>query len=143
MDRRSNPRIRAVNLKALNQKNEGPGDRPVGPTQEIIAVALSFRMVFSEQAEIWTVRGIMRDGEPTREDIGELSFVMIPGDEEPATAVTGFISPQPPYLLGLSEEALWQHIRAMVTQLGYDQDGFYASLAIGGAHRYFEEFRRR
>ena len=143
MDRRSNPRIRAVNLKALNQNKEGQGERPTGPTQEIIAVALSFRMVFSEQAEIWTVRGIMRDGEPTREDIGELSFVMIPGDEEPATAVTGFISPQPPYLLGLSEEALWQHVRAMVTQLGYDQDGFYASLAIGGAHRYFEEFRRR
>ena len=142
MDRRSNPRIRAVNLRALNQNQEGGGERPDGPAQEIIAVGLSFRMVFSEQAEIWTVRGMLRDGEPTKEDIGELSFVMIPGEEEPATAITGFIAPQAPYLLGLSEETLWQHVRAMVVQLGYDQDGFYASLAVGGAHRYYEEFRR-
>ena len=88
------------------------------------------------------MRGILRDGSPSREDIGEVSFILIPGDVEPATAVTGFIAPPPPYVLAVPEETLWQQLRGMVVQLGYDLDGFYVSLGVGGKARYFEEFSR-
>lgn len=138
MERKGTPRGRVVNLRAISH---GDG-KFEGTTQEIIGIALGYRLVYSEQAEVWTVRGIQRDGAPTRDDIGELSFILIPGDMEPATAVTGFIAPAPPYVLALSEDAIWQQLRAMVVQLGYDQDGFYASLGIGGRPRFYEDYRR-
>jgi hypothetical protein len=140
MDRKANPRGRVVNLRAISDK--GRSEKSEGPSQELIGVALGYRLVYSEQAEVWTVRGILRDGSPSRDDIGELSFVMIPGEMEPATAVTGFIAPASPYLLSLSEDALWQQLRAMIIQLGYDQEGFYLSLAVGGKLRYYEDYRR-
>jgi hypothetical protein len=120
----------------------GGRDKTEGPTQEIVGVGLGYRMVFSEQAEVWTVRGLLRDGTVARDDIGELSFVLIPGTSEPATAVTGFVAPSPPYVLALSEDALWKQVRNMLVQLGYDQDGFYASIGIGGKYAYYEEYDR-
>jgi len=137
MDRKVNPRGRVVNLRAIGSER---GPKEEGPSQDVVGIALGFRLVFSSEAEIWTVRGILRDGTPSRDDIGELSFITIPGENEPATAVTGFFAPPPPYNLAISEEAILQQLRGMLVQLGYDQEGFYASLGIGGRPRYFEEF---
>ena len=141
MDRKGTPRGRVVNLRAISAKSGG--EKTEGPSQELVGIALGYRLVYAEQAEVWTVRGILRDGSASRDDVGELSFVMIPGDMEPATAVTGFIAPAAPYNLSLSEDALWQQLRAMVVQLGYDQEGFYVSLAVGGKPRYYEDYRRQ
>ena len=143
MERKGPPRGRVVNLRAIGGQAEGRGEGTVeGPRQDIIGIGLGYRLVYSEQAEVWTVRGVLRDGTPSRDDIGELSFILIPGDMEPATAVTGFVAPAAPYALAMSEDALWQQLRAMVVQLGYDQDGFYASLGIGGKPRFYEDYRR-
>ena len=141
MERKGTNRGRLVNLRAVGS---GPdkSNKAEGPAQEVVAVALGCRMVFSEQAEIWTVSGLLQDGSVAREDVGELSFALIPGDTEPATAITGFIAPTAPYVLAVSEDQLWQQIRGMVVQLGYDQDGFYASIGVGGRHRYFEDYKR-
>lgn len=139
MERKGSKRNRVVNLRAVPK-----GDRPQkeGPVQEVVAVILGDRMVFSEQAEVWTVRGVLRDGTLAREHVGELSFILIPGTQEPATAVVGFIAPQHPYVLHAPDDALWPQVRNMVVQLGYDIDGFYASLSIGGRYAYFEDYRQ-
>lgn len=142
MDRKGPPRGRVVNLRAVSGKDRKADDGDKGPKQELVGLGLGYRLVFSEQAEVWTVRGVLPDGTPSRDDIGELSFVMIPGDMEPATAITGFIAPPPPYVLGISEEVLWQNLRAMIVQLGYDQEGFHLSLGVDGKPRYYEDFRR-
>jgi len=139
MERKGTPRGRVVNLRSIKQ--DGRGEKTEGPSQELIGIALGFRLVYAEQAEIWTVRGILRDGNASRDDIGELSFIMIPGEMEPATAVTGFISPAAPYVLALSEDALWGQLRGIIVQLGYDQEGFYVSLSVGGKPRYYEDYR--
>jgi len=99
---------------------------------EILVVGLGDRMVISEQAEIWTIRGVLQDGRVLEEPVGEISFVMIPGQFQPATAVVGFIAPPAPHVLGVGEEILWPQLRAMISQLGYDLDGFYVSLSING-----------
>jgi hypothetical protein len=140
MDRKGGNRGRVVNLRAVKPKSDRL--HAEGPAQEIVGVSLGDRMVFSEQAEVWTVKGHLRDGAIARENIGELSFVMIPGNSEPATAIIGFIAPSEPYVLGIGEDSLWPQIRSIIVQLGYDLDGFYASLAIAGRYAYFEEFRR-
>lgn len=138
MERKGTTRPRIVNLRALT--NDGAREKKEGPAQDVTGIVLGYRMVFSEQAEVWTVRGVLRDGTLTKEDVGELSFVLIPGSLEPATAVTGFVAPMPPYVLSLTEEALWQQLRVMVVQLGYDQEGFYSSIGLGGRHCYYEEY---
>lgn len=122
-------------LRAVSQESR---DVTGVGVQEVIAMALGFRIVFSDQSEIWTVRGILRDGSPTVDDIGELSFLAIPSDEEPATAVTGFIALPPTYALAMNDDQLLQQIRGFVVQLGYDQDDYYVSIGVGGRHRYFE-----
>ena len=141
MERKGTNRPRIVNLRALGNL-EGGREKTEGPAQEVTGIVLGYRMVFSEQAEVWTVRGVLRDGTLTKDDVGELSFVLIPGSMEPATAVTGFVAPMPPYVLTLSEETLWQQLRIMVVQLGYDQEGFYSSIGLGGRHCYYEEYDR-
>ncbi|MBM4250749.1 MAG: hypothetical protein FJ146_02135 [Deltaproteobacteria bacterium] len=141
MDRKSQPRERVVNLRAIGSQGRD-NTKSEGPVQEIIGIALGFRVVFTNEAEVWTVRGITRDGSPSTEDIGELTFILLPGDVEPATAVTGFIAPPAPYVLAVPEEVMRQHIRGMVVQLGYDLDGFYVSLGVGGKAHFFEEFGR-
>lgn len=133
-------RPRVVNLRAIGKDSTGAGLKE-GPAQEVTGIVLGYRMVFSEQAEVWTVRGVLSDGSLTKDDVGELSFVLIPGSLEPATAVTGFVSPMPPYVVSISAETLWQQLRTMVVQLGYDQEGFYASVGLGGRHCYFEEYK--
>lgn len=140
MDRKAGNRGRVVNLRAV--KNKTDRSHSEGPVQEIVGVSLGDRMVFSEQAEVWTVKGHLRDGAIARENVGELSFVMIPGSSEPATAIIGFLAPSEPYVLGVGEDTLWPQIRSIIVQLGYDLDGFYASLSIGGRYSYFEEYRR-
>lgn len=99
---------------------------------EILVVGLGDRMVISEQAEIWTLRGVLQDGRVLEDAVGEISFVMIPGQFQPATAVVGYIAPPAPHVLGVSEDVLWPQLRAMISQLGYDLDGFYVSLSING-----------
>lgn len=138
VERKTSPRGGRGFLRAVSQDSRDKSDAPI---EEIIGIALGFRLVFSDQAEIWTVRGILRDGSPTKDDIGEISFVLIPGDIEPGTAVTGFIAAPAPYLIALNEDQLWQQLRAFIVQLGYDQEGFYASISFGGRHRYVEESR--
>jgi hypothetical protein len=141
MDRKSGTRGRPTALRAVSSAKDA-GPKVDGPTQEIVAVGLGYRMVYSEQAEIWTLTGFLRDGTSARQDIGELSFTLIPGDMEPATAVVGFICPSAPYKLSMHDDALWAQLRGLVTQLGYDQDGFYVSIAVGGEHRYYEDYKR-
>ena len=102
------------------------------PSQEIVGVALGYRVMISEQAEVWTLAGALKDGTYTKEEVGELSFALIPGEEQPATAVTGFVAPAPPYVLAAQPVALQQQLRALIAQLGYDRDGYYVSLGIGG-----------
>jgi hypothetical protein len=142
MDRKKPPNRRLVSLRAVSTNKAGDPTSADGPQQEIIAIALGYRMVHAQDSEIWTVTGLLRDGMPTRQDIGELSFTVIPGDTEPATAVVGFLAPQAPYFLGVTEDAMWQQLRGIVTQLGYDIDGFYASLSVGGTQKYFEDYKR-
>lgn len=140
MERKGSTRSRA-NLRAVpNRDRETKGKD--GPPQEIVGVVLGDRLVFSEQAEVWTLRGVLKGGVVHRESVGELSFVLIPGTQEPATAVVGFIAPEVPLTLTASEDALWPQIRSMVVQLGYDIDGFYASIAFGGRSAYFEDYRQ-
>jgi hypothetical protein len=142
---RKGPRNRSVNLRAVPSRDKGElgGNKKDGPAQEIVGVALGDRMVFSEQAEVWTLRGLLQGGGFARENVGELSFILIPGTQEPATAVVGFVSPSAPYTLAASEDVLWPQIRGMVMQLGYDMDGFYASVSFGGRYAYFEDFRAK
>jgi len=140
MDRsKSNSRMRIVNLRAGTSDGK---DLPTGPAQDVTGIALGFRMVITEQAEVWTVRGVLSDGNATKDDIGELSFVLIPGSHEPATAITGFVAPQAPYTLTMTEDALWKNLRSIVVQLGYDQEGFYAAVGMGGRYCYYEEYDR-
>lgn len=135
MDRKPNVRGGRGFLRAVSQENR---DATGQPTKEVIALALGFRIVFSDQAEVWTVRGILSDGSPTIDDVGELSFLAIASDTEPATAVTGFLAVTAPYVLALNDEQLWQQLRGFIVQLGYDQEDFYVSIGVGGRHRYFE-----
>lgn len=106
---------------------------------EILVVGLGDRMVISEQAEVWTIRGVLNDGRVLQDPVGEVSFVMIPGQFQPATAVVGYIAPHAPHVLGISEEKLWPQLRAMISQLGYDLDGFYVSLSVNGKPFYRRE----
>jgi hypothetical protein len=128
-DRSISSRIR--HLRALDgaSKNNTPTESGAG---EIIVVGLGDRMVISEQAEVWTIRGVLSDGRVLDDAVGEISFVMIPGQFQPATAVVGFIAPHAPHVLGISEDTIWPQLRAMISQLGYDLDGFYVSMSING-----------
>jgi hypothetical protein len=128
-DRTISSRIR--HLRALDgaSKNNTPTESGSG---EIIVVGLGDRMVISEQAEVWTIRGVLNDGRVLEDAVGEISFVMIPGQFQPATAVVGFIAPHAPHVLGISEDTIWPQLRAMISQLGYDLDGFYVSMSING-----------
>ena len=139
MERKGPSRGRVVNLRAVPNRDSKQKE---GPPQEIVGVVLGDRLVFSEQAEVWTVRGLLKGGTLARENVGELSFVLIPGTQEPATAVIGYIAPAPPLSLMVGEDVIWPQIRAMVVQLGYDVDGFYASVAIGGRASYIEDFQQ-
>ena len=129
---------RARHLKAVKgaSSENTTDDTTVG---EILVVGLGDRMVISEQAEVWTVRGVLSDGQVLRDPVGELSFVMIPGQFQPATAVVGYIAPHAPNKLGIAEDILWPQLRAMISQLGYDLDGFYVSIAVNGKPFYRRE----
>lgn len=122
---------RTRHLRAVKGASSDDSTKEIG-SGEIIVVGLGDRMVISEQAEVWTVRGVAKDGRVLEEAVGEISFIMIPGQFQPATAVVGYIAPPLPHVLGVSEEVLWPQIRAMISQLGYDLDGFYVSLSING-----------
>jgi hypothetical protein len=135
-ERSISSRIR--HLKALKGASSG-GSKEETPTGEIIVVGLGDRMVISEQAEVWTIRGVLTDGRVLQDPVGEISFVMIPGQFQPATAVVGYIAPHAPNILGISEETLWPQLRAMISQLGYDLDGFYVSIAVNGKPFYRRE----
>jgi hypothetical protein len=122
---------RVRHLRAVKGSNENSSTTE-SRSGQILVVGLGDRMVISEQAEVWTIRGVLDDGRVLEEAVGEMSFVMIPGQYQPATAVIGYIAPPAPHSLGVSEEILWPQIRAMISQLGYDLDGFYVSLSING-----------
>ena len=139
-DRKSKSRLRLVNLRP--PAAEGAGVVPEGPAQEVVAIGLGYRILISEQAEVWTVRGMLRDGTPTREEVGELSFSVIPGDSEPATAINGHMAPPPPYTLSLSETELHEQLHAIIQQLGYDHEGYYLSVGVGGQFHYEENYER-
>jgi hypothetical protein len=128
-DRTISSRIR--HLRALDGASKDNNLTEAGPG-EIIVVGLGDRMVISEQAEVWTIRGVLSDGRVLEDAVGEISFVMIPGQFQPATAVVGFIAPHAPHVLGISEDTIWPQLRAMISQLGYDLDGFYVSMSING-----------
>lgn len=138
MERKSASRARGF-LRPVASKGETSDKGGSLAMQEVMGLVLGFRLVFSEQAEIWTVRGILRDGSVTKDDVGEFSFVIIPGDGDPAIAIVGYLAAPAPYLLKISEEAMWAHLRGFAVQLGYDQEGYYISLGYNGQHRYYEE----
>lgn len=128
-DHSNSSRIR--HLRAIKGANESSKTTEITAGQ-ILVVGLGDRMVISEQAEVWTMRGVLHDGRVLEEAVGEISFVMIPGQFQPATAVVGYIAPPEPHVLGVSEDVLWPQLRAMISQLGYDLDGFYVSMSING-----------
>ena len=135
-------KTRTSRLKVLNSSS--PSDSNGTQTTEIVAgeilvVGLGDRMVISEQAEVWPIRGVLSDGRVLADPVGEISFVMIPGQFQPATAVVGYIAPHAPNILGIPEAVLWPQLRAMISQLGYDLDGFYVSLAVNGKPFYRRE----
>jgi hypothetical protein len=132
------PPGRARHLKAVKPAAESSSD-DVTLSGEIILVGLGDRMVISDQAEVWTVRGVLRDGRVLTDPVGEISFVMIPGQFQPASAIIGYIAPHVPHVLAISSETIWTQIRAMISQLGYDLDGFYVSMAIDGKPFYRRE----
>jgi hypothetical protein len=123
---------RIRHLRAIKGSVDGSSTTTEVQAGQILVVGLGDRMVISEQAEIWTMRGVLHDGRVLDEAVGEISFVMIPGQYQPATAVIGFIAPPAPHVLGVSEDVLWPQLRAMISQLGYDLDGFYVSMSING-----------
>lgn len=135
-ERSSSARIR--HLKAIKSAKIGDSIDE-SPTGEILIVGLGDRMVISEQAEVWTVRGVLSDGRVLPDPVGEMSFVMIPGQFQPATAVVGYLAPHEPNRLAVPEESLWPQLRAMISQLGYDLDGFYVSMSINGRPFYRRE----
>src|SRR4051812_32718433 len=106
MDRKGTPRGRVVNLRAISAKSGG--EKTEGPSQELVGIALGYRLVYAGPAEVGTVGGILGDGSASRDGVGELRFVMIPGDMELTTAVIGFIASAATYNMSLSEDALWQ-----------------------------------
>jgi hypothetical protein len=134
-DRSISSRIR--HLKAV--KGGSTGQSTSEAAGEILVVGLGDRMVISEQAEVWTIRGVLSDGRVLQDPVGEVSFVMIPGQFQPATAVVGYIAPHAPHQLGMTEETLWPQLRAMISQLGYDLDGFYVSMSVHGKPFYRRE----
>lgn len=142
MERKSRNRLRLVNLKAVGPAGlSGDSDTPeAGKVAEIMALSLSQRVLISEQAEVWTVCGVLRDGKLTSEDIGELSLALIPGDTAPATSVTGFLAPSPPYQLAMPEPRLKEELHLLMQQLGYERDGYYLSVGFGGGYLYHESF---
>jgi len=123
---------RIRHLRAIKGSVDGSSTTTEVQAGQILVVGLGDRMVISEQAEIWTMRGVLHDGRVLDEAVGEISFVMIPGQYQPATAVIGFIAPPAPHVLGVGEDVLWPQLRAMISQLGYDLDGFYVSMSING-----------
>jgi hypothetical protein len=129
-DHSNSSRIR--HLRAIKGSVDGSTTTTQAPAGQILVVGLGDRMVISEQAEIWTLRGVLHDGRVLDEAVGEMSFVMIPGQYQPATAVVGYIAPPTPHVLGVGEDSLWPQLRAMISQLGYDLDGFYVSMSIDG-----------
>ena len=139
VDRKGKPRIRLVNLRG---PDSGKTDATDQTRKEIVGISLGYRVLISEQAEVWTVAGLLADGTVAKEEIGELAFALMPGEHEPATAITGFLAPAPPYVMSIPKENLWQELRSIVTQLGYDQDGFYVSVGVGGERNYFEDYRQ-
>ncbi len=133
---------RTSRLKVLNSLSQSEKDDTQPPefsAGEILVVGLGDRMVISEQAEVWTIRGVLSDGRVLADPVGEISFVMIPGQFQPATAVVGYIAPHAPHILGITETVLWPQLRAMISQLGYDLDGFYVSLSVNGKPFYRRE----
>ncbi|MCX6118177.1 MAG: hypothetical protein NT027_11595 [Proteobacteria bacterium] len=134
--------IAKMHLLKPDSSSNGIGDdvTKLTSTAGVMAIGLGDRIVVSEGAEVWTVKGVLSDGKIVENPVGELSFVLIPGHAEPATAVVGYIAPRPPYSLAVAEEHLWPQIRGMIAQLGYDMDGYYASIAIGGKVCYRREF---
>jgi hypothetical protein len=136
------PKSRTSRLKVLNSLSQSEKDDTQTPevvAGEILVVGLGDRMVISEQAEVWTIRGVLSDGRVLADPVGEISFVMIPGQFQPATAVVGYIAPHAPNILGITESVLWPQLRAMISQLGYDLDGFYVSLSVNGKPFYRRE----
>ena len=139
MDKKSKYRMRLLNLRTV-----GPNDKTAteGPTREVIGISLGHRLVISEQAEVWTVVGELADGTVTKEEVGELSFVLIPGETEPATAVTGFVAAPPSYSLGITDAALQEQLRSIIMQLGYEREGYYVAVGVGGRFFYDEDYRK-
>jgi hypothetical protein len=135
MDRKSKSRIRLVNLRASGNEDRGNAE---GPIQEVVNIGLGYRILISEQAEVWTVSGTLRDGTVARDDMGELSFVIIPGEGQPATAITGYLAPSAPYRLAIPETSLREQLRDLVGQLGYDREGYYLAVGTGGSTLYEE-----
>ena len=60
---------------------------------DVIGVGLGDRMVISENGEVWTLKGVLSTGTVLSEPVGEISFVLIPGNFQPATAVVCYVSP--------------------------------------------------
>jgi hypothetical protein len=138
VERKSKNRMRLVQMRTPGQDDKSAGERP---SQEIVGIALGYRVMISEMAEVWTLSGALKDGTYTKEEVGELSFALIPGEEQPATAVTGFVAPAAPYVLAVPQVTLQQQLRAVIAQLGYDRDGYYISLGIGGQFFFDDNYR--
>ncbi|TWW10021.1 hypothetical protein E3A20_08520 [Planctomyces bekefii] len=139
MERKNNSRNRVSNLRAVPNRDQS-GSSKDGLSGEVMGVTLGDRVVFSEQAEVWSVRGMLKDGTLLKEPVGELSFILIPGTHEPAAAIVGYVAPKAPLTLAADEDILWPQIRSMIVQLGYDIDGYYASISFGGRSFCFEDF---
>ena len=126
--------------KAQSGASATGGDASGATEGDVVAIGLGDRMVISEHAEVWTLKGVLSTGTVLSEPVGEISFVLIPGNFQPATAVVGYVAPHVPFKLGLNDDTLWPQIRAMIAQLGYDLDGFYVSLSVHGKPFYRKEF---
>ncbi len=137
MDRSKNPRPRLINLKP---SVGGGASSDMGLTQEIMGIALGRRLIHLEQTEIWTVRGVLRDGKLTPGNIGELTFLSVVDLEGVVIVVNGFVAEIQGTKLSMSDEQLWDYIAAMIEQLGYDSEGFFGTIGVGGSFKTYDDF---
>ncbi len=137
MDRSKPSRPRVVNLKAVAPSKDGVS---TGEVSEVVGVTLGCRLIDTETTEVWTVRGIRRDGHLTREPLGELCFITLFELDQAVVVVSGFISEPEGVTLSMQKDVFWEHIRAMINQLGHSDEGFLGSIGVGGQYRHFDDF---
>jgi len=111
-----------------------------GEFSEVVGLTLGCRIIHTESTEVWAIRGIHRDGRMTQDFLGELTFISLFDLEQMVVLVNGFIAELPGTKLSLHKDVFWEHVRAMINQLGHDDEGFIGAIGVGGQFQRYDDF---